>query len=195
MQNFKNEIHKLKINMQVDTFKSQDSDQGVTGDIPIESGTGLAGLQEMFMSAIGTSQNYKYSTEAFYQCDSTNAKLAYSESRALGLSGGSVNMYFAKDVASRNILVLERTNEHIKLIISNGTTLNHFNMHGFSIELCVVTRHFENTVTEEGGHLLLDFDIVAMGYFSLRWRIEIDALPSNDDSIPSPLLYIAKSNR
>jgi len=148
-----------------------------------------------FMRAIGTTQNYRYATEGSFIVSENSAKLIYTEDPSLGLSGDTVALHFARSPEKRSSLMIERSLNQQKLFFAKGQTINYLTIAGIRTEICTITKKHFNTLTENGGKLILDYELLSFGMSMLRTRIEINAdkpeKSTAEETTETPLFYIA----
>lgn len=150
-----------------------------------------------FIKTVGMSQKYSFATKGEYSVENGSAELTYTEDTSIGLGGDTVRIRFTDTPEGRQSLMLEREPNPMKLLFSKGVTLNCLSLIGIQTEISTVTKCLKNTITESGGRLLLDYEMVLFGMSLYRSRHEIYALPSlssakasqTDETSPQPTLF------
>ena len=91
---------------------------------------------------------------------------------------------------------MEREPNPMRLIFSPVITVNYLNINGIRAEISTVAKKLVNTMTETGGRLLIDYELILFGMSMYRSRMEIKAVPltaGNPDSTDEvkPLFFDA----
>jgi len=153
--------------------------------------------QDNFRSLIktlGTSQSYRYSTTGEYSEENGSAQLSYVEDPAVGLGGETIHLRFDTDETGRKALLMEREPNPMRLIFSPVITVNYLNINGIRTEISTVAKKLVNTITETGGRLLIDYELILFGMSMYRSRMEIKAVPltgTPDMTEAKPLFFDA----
>ena len=153
--------------------------------------------QDNFRSLIktlGTSQSYRYSTTGEYCEENGSAHLSYVEDPAVGLGGETIHLRFDTDETGRKALLMEREPNPMRLIFSPVITVNYLNINGIRAEISTVAKKLVNTMTETGGRLLIDYELILFGMSMYRSRTEIKAVPltgTPDMTEAKPLFFDA----
>lgn len=127
------------------------------------------------MKALGSSQNYKYYTEGNFIIKGDGAKLFYREDDRIGLSGELISLNFSHPEDKRSSLLYEQISSKRRLLFTKGQTVNILNIGGVGTEICILTKKLVNTLSENGGRLILDYETAFFGMTMYSARLEIIA--------------------